>query len=108
MKHNFNSEDIEPAKEIGFKIHEIEDRGSDFQVEVRYPDSSETREFFTFSKKHGWHEDVEYVENGEKKRKPRWKRHIEDKMQERLDRIQEADEEFEDKVKSHEGETLDL
>lgn len=108
MNHDLSPEDVEPAKEIGFKIESIEDQGAGFEVEVRYPDSNETREFFKFSKKHGWHEEVEYVENGEKITKPRWKRHIEDKMKDRLDKIEEVDEQFDEKVKSHEGKTLDL
>lgn len=104
---NFNPEDVELAKEIGFKIHDSKDHGHEFEVIIEMPDREKTHRAFTFSRNNGlsWTKEVEWVENGEKKKMVRWKKHIADKLRDSLEAVEAKQNEDIDVQK---GERLEL
>lgn len=102
------SQDIEKAKEIGFKIKNVEDNGHEFKVFVQFPDKELTTRQYNFSRTNdNWEEEVEYVEDGEIKKKPKWQKHIEKNIEKNLTSIMDFDGEN-SSVKNFEGNSLDV
>lgn len=107
MKH-FDAKDVPKARELGFEIEEINDHSHEFEVKVRFPDSNQTLRTFTFSRSapDDWQREVEWVEDGEVHKMPRWKKHIKRRLKQQLDAIEQQSNSEE--LKKHEGKKLDI
>lgn len=103
----FEENDVEKAKEVGFKILDIQDDGYQFKVTVQIPDANLTKQVFSFN--NSYREEVEYVEDGEIKKKPKWKKKIEEKLSNKLEKMGAVQtQQGSDDLSKHVGEKLDI
>lgn len=90
-----------------YKIKEIEDNATSFKVRVQHPDD-ETVDLFTFRKNDRWMEDIDHVEDGETKTKPRWLVRVEKLMKRRDKNKSETLVSQDAGLKEYEGDDLDI
>lgn len=102
-----SDKDVELKREVGYTIKDIVDHGSGIEVQVETPDKSLGHQSFRFRKDGDMMEEMEYVEEGEIKRAPRWKVRLEELLTEQLD-SESQDVDAEQELSEYIGERLDV
>lgn len=102
---------IEKKKDVGYTIEDVQDKPSKntFYVEVRFPEKERENARYSFKKGEDWREEIEYYENGEIKKSPRWKTHIEKQLKKQFEGEKQSIEEDDlSDVKDYIGDDLDV